>query len=60
MDWFNLNKLNEMEGKKKYQAKVSNRFAASEDLDSKVKIKSAWETIRENITISSQGQPRIL
>jgi hypothetical protein len=30
----------------------SNRFAALGDLDVKVDINSAWETIRENIKIS--------
>jgi hypothetical protein len=46
---FNLKKLNEVEGKKQYYVEVSNRFAALEDLDAEVEIKSAWETIRENI-----------
>jgi len=29
---FNLRKLNELEAKKKYQIKISNRFAALENL----------------------------
>jgi hypothetical protein len=33
---------------------VSNRFAALEELDAEVEINSAWETIRENITISAK------
>jgi hypothetical protein len=46
---FNLKKLNEIEGKAQFHVKVSNGFAALEDLDTEVKINSAWETIRENI-----------
>jgi hypothetical protein len=41
---FNLKKINKVEVKEKHPAEVSNRFAALED---------AWETIRENITISA-------
>jgi hypothetical protein len=52
MGCFNLKKLNEVEGKERYHAEVSNRFAASEDLDTEVEINSVWRTIRENITIS--------
>jgi hypothetical protein len=33
MERFNLKKLNEVEGKEKYRAKVSNKFAAFEGLD---------------------------
>jgi hypothetical protein len=43
-------------GKEKYRFDVSNRFAASEDLDAEVEINSAWETITENITF----QPKIV
>jgi hypothetical protein len=57
MERFNLKKLNEVEGKEQYRVEVSNRFAALEDLDSEVEINSAWEMIREIITISaSRGQ----
>jgi hypothetical protein len=31
-------------GKEKYHIEVSNRLAASEDLDTEVDINSAWET----------------
>jgi hypothetical protein len=31
-----------------------NRFAALEDLDTKVDVNSAWETIRENIKFSAK------
>jgi hypothetical protein len=46
MERFNLKKLNDVEGKEKYWAEVSNRFAALEDLDTEVEINSAWETER--------------
>jgi hypothetical protein len=38
MERFNLKKLNEVEGKEKYHAEVSNKFAALEDLDAEVEI----------------------
>jgi hypothetical protein len=38
----------------KYRVEVSNRFAALEDLDAGVEIITIWETIRENIKISTQ------
>jgi hypothetical protein len=43
-----------VDGKDKYRVEVSNRFAALEDLNAEVDIKSAWETIRENINISAR------
>jgi hypothetical protein len=54
MERFNLKKLNKVEGKEQYRAEVSNRFAALKDLDVELEINSAWETIRENITISAK------
>jgi hypothetical protein len=54
MQRFNLNMLNEVEGKEMYHVEVSNRLAALEDLDAEVDINSAWETIRENNKISSK------
>jgi hypothetical protein len=54
MERFNPKKLNDVEGKEQFRVEVSNRFAASEDLDTEVEIKSAWETIRENIKISAK------
>jgi hypothetical protein len=53
-EMFNLKKLNEVDGKKKYHVEVSNRFAALEDLDTEVEINSPLETIRENINISAK------
>jgi hypothetical protein len=52
MQRFNLNKLNEVEGKEQFRVEVLNRFVALEDLDAEVEINSAWEMIRENIQIS--------
>jgi hypothetical protein len=54
MERFNLNKLNEVEGKEQYHVEVSNRLAALEDLDAEAEINSAWERIRENIKISTK------
>jgi hypothetical protein len=51
MEWFNFKKSNDVEAKEQFRVKVSNRFAALEDLDTEVEINSAWETIRENINI---------
>jgi hypothetical protein len=54
MERFNLKKLNDVEGKELYHVEALNRFAALEDQDAEVEINSAWETIRENITISAE------
>jgi lipoate-protein ligase A len=54
MDRFNLKKLNEVEGKEKYHAEVSNRFAVLEDLDAEIEIYTICEMIRENIKISAK------
>jgi hypothetical protein len=54
MERFNLQKLNDVEGKEKYRVEVSNTFAALEDLDAEVGINTIWETIRENIKISAK------
>jgi hypothetical protein len=54
MGRFNLNKLNEIEGKEKYRVEVPNRFAALEDWGAEVEINTIWETIRENKNISAK------
>jgi hypothetical protein len=54
MERFNLKKLNDVEGKEQFCVDVSNRFAALEDLDTEMEFNSAWETIRENITIAAK------
>jgi hypothetical protein len=38
MERFNLKKLNEIRDKEKFSFEVSNRFAASQDLDAEVEI----------------------
>jgi hypothetical protein len=50
MKRFNLKKSNDVEVKKQYQVKISNRFEALENLDDDddVDIKRTWESIREN------------
>jgi hypothetical protein len=53
-EMLNLKELNEVVGNEQYRVEVSNRFAALEDFDAEVEISSAWETIRENITISAK------
>ena len=51
MERFNLSKLNELEVRKQYQIKISNRIAALKKLDSEG-INRALENMRENIKIS--------
>jgi hypothetical protein len=41
MKRFNLKKSNDVEGKKQFRVKVSNRFAALEDLNTEVETNSA-------------------
>jgi hypothetical protein len=50
---FDLKTLKEVEVQQ-FRFKVSNRFAALEDLDTEVEINSPWEPIRKNIKISAQ------
>jgi hypothetical protein len=45
----NLKKLNELEVRNQYQIKISNRFAALENLSDGKDINRAWENIKENI-----------
>jgi hypothetical protein len=54
MGKFNIKKLNEVEGKKRYCTEVSTWSAALEDLDAEVEINSDWETFRGNIKISAK------
>jgi DNA anti-recombination protein RmuC len=51
---FNLKKLSELEVRKQYWVKISNRFAASEYLYVSEDINRAWENIKENLKISGQ------
>jgi histidinol phosphatase-like PHP family hydrolase len=56
MEMFDLKESNEVEDREKYHVEVSNRFTALEDLGTVVEINSAWEKIKENITISAKGR----
>jgi hypothetical protein len=49
MERFNSKKLNNVGDKAKYRVEVSNKFAALEDLDAEVEIKSAREKIKGNV-----------
>jgi hypothetical protein len=51
---FNLKKLSELEVRKQYQIKISDRFAALENLNVSEDINWAWENIKESITISAK------
>ena len=44
----NLRNLNEMEVRKHYQIKITNRFAALENLNDSEDINRAWENSKEN------------
>jgi hypothetical protein len=50
----NHKKLKEIDVKEQYHVEISNRFAALENFDADVGSNRAWETIRENITISAK------
>jgi hypothetical protein len=49
---FNLRKLSELEVRKHRQIKISNRFAALEDLNVSKDISWIWENIKYNIKTS--------
>jgi hypothetical protein len=51
---FNLRQLNELEVRKQYQNKISNRFAALENLSDGEDINRAWENSKENIIITAE------
>jgi hypothetical protein len=48
VDRFNLRKLTEMEVRKEYQIKISNVFAALENLNDNEDINRAWGNMKEN------------
>ena len=54
LEKLNLRKLNKLEVTKKYHIKISNRFAALENLSYGEDINRAWENIKENIKTSAQ------
>jgi hypothetical protein len=51
---FNLKNLSELQVRKEYQIKISNRFAALENLNVSKDINRAWENIKESIKISAK------
>jgi hypothetical protein len=51
---FNLRKLNELEIRKQYQIKISNKFVDLENLSDCEDINRAWENIKENIKTSAK------
>jgi hypothetical protein len=50
---FILKKQSELEVRKQYQIKISNRFAALENLNVSEDINRAWEHIKENLNLKS-------
>ena len=44
---FNLRKLDELDGRKQYEIKISNRFTALENLSDSKDMNWAWENITE-------------
>jgi len=65
---FNLGKLSELEARKQYQIKISNRFAALQNSNDSKDINRAWENVEDNSKTSvkeslglselKQGKPR--
>jgi hypothetical protein len=51
---FNLRKLNELEVRKQYQIKISNRYAALENLNDGEDINRAWKNIKESKKTSTE------
>jgi len=49
---FNLRNLNELEVRKQYHIKISNRFAALKNISYSKETNRAWDNIKENIKIS--------
>ena len=58
MERSNLRKLNELEVRKKYQIKISNRFAALENLSDSKDINRTWENIKENVRTTANESLR--
>jgi len=51
---FHLRKLSELEVRKQYQMKISNRNAALQNFSDTTDINRVWENIKENITTSAK------
>jgi hypothetical protein len=50
----NLKKLSEVEVREQYEIKISDRFAALENLSDNEDINRTWEDIQDNIKISAE------
>ena len=50
---FNLRKLKELEVRKQYKIKITNRFVVLENLNDSEDINRTWENIKENIKASA-------
>jgi hypothetical protein len=55
MKKFNLRKLNEAEGKEKFNAEISKRFAALADLDTEVYINNALKRLEKALKFQPKG-----
>ena len=53
---FNLRKVKELEVKKQYKIKITNRFVFLENLNDSQDINWAWENIKENIKTSAKDR----
>src|SRR5215831_10162697 len=51
---FNLRKLKDLEARKQYQIKITNRFAALENVSDDENINRAWESVKETIKTSAK------
>ena len=51
---FNLRKLNEPEFRTQHQIKISNMFAALENLSDNEDINMCWENVKENVKTSAK------
>jgi hypothetical protein len=54
MEGFNLWKLGELEVREQYQIKISNRYAALENLHDSEDMHKVWKDIKENIKTSAK------
>ena len=52
---FNFRAISELEGRKQYQIKITNRFAALENLNDEEDTNKAWENTKQNTKISAKG-----
>ena len=51
---YNFRTISELEGRKQYQIKITNRFAALENLSDEEETNRAWETTKQNTKISAK------